>query len=70
MSNFAKYLAGIVFIALGLSWAAYMFGTSPFFISIGATTFIGIGIPVAVSKIRHKERCKAEKYVSYWRKVS
>ena len=70
MSNFTKYSAIIIFIALGLSWAAYMFDTSPFFISIGATAFIGIGIPVAVSRIRQKERYKAEKYVSYWRKVS
>jgi hypothetical protein len=56
MSNFAKYLIGTVFVAGGLAWAAYQFGASLIWISIGVIIIIGLGIMAAVSKTQQKEK--------------
>ena len=59
MSDFTKYIIGIVFIAGGLAWAAYMLGLSIIWISIGVIVFIGAGIMAAVSKTQQKEESKS-----------
>ncbi len=61
MSNFTKYIVGIVFIAGGLAWAAYMLGISIIWISIGVIVLIGAGIMTAVSKTQQKEKSNIEK---------
>jgi hypothetical protein len=61
MSNFAKYLIGIAFVAGGLAWAAYTLGISLIWISIGVIVIIGVGIMAAVSKTQQKEKSATDK---------
>ena len=59
MSNLSIYLIGTVLVASGLSLAAYKFGASPIWISICFIIIIGLGIMIAVSKTRQKEKSDA-----------
>lgn len=56
MSNLAIYLIGIVMVAGGLAWATIKLGVSPIWVIIGLIIIIGLGIMVAVSKTRQKEK--------------
>jgi hypothetical protein len=61
MSNLVIYLIGTLFVAGGLSWAAYKLGASPIWIGIGVIVVIGMGIMAAVSKTRQKEKSDTDK---------
>lgn len=56
MSNLAIYLIGTTLVAGGLSIAAYKLNAPPIWIVIGFIIIIGLGIMVAVSKTRQKEK--------------
>jgi hypothetical protein len=61
MSNFAIYLIGIALVTGGLAWTANKLGAPPIWIIIGAIIIIGMGIMVAVSKTRLKEKSDTDK---------
>ena len=61
MSNFAIYFIGIVFVTVGLAWAANKLGAPLIWIVIGVIIIIGMGIMAAVSKTRLKEKSDSEK---------
>lgn len=61
MSNLVIYLIGTLFVAGGLSWAAYKLGVQPIWIGIGVIIIIGLGIMAAVSKTRQKEKSDTDK---------
>jgi len=56
MSNFTIYLIGTAFAVCGLALTAYKLGASTAWIVIGVIVAIGLGIMVAVSKTRLKEK--------------
>lgn len=60
MSNLAIYLIGTALVAGGLSIAAYKLNAPTIWIVIGFIIIIGLGIMVAVSKTRQKEKSDTE----------
>lgn len=61
MSNFAIFLLGTAFVTLGLAFTAHKLGATPIWIGIGSTIIIGLGIMIAVSKTRTKEKSANDK---------
>jgi hypothetical protein len=51
MSKFILYLIGTLFLGGGLASAAYKFGVSTLWISIGVIIIVGFRIMVAILKV-------------------
>ena len=61
MSNFIIYFIGTVLVAGGLALMANKLGAAPIWILIGVLIIVGLGIMMAVSNTRQKEKSDTDK---------
>ena len=55
MNNFVIYLIGTLLVVGAMAYGAFLLGTPPVWIAIGATVLVGLGILTGVTRTRQKD---------------